>query len=57
MYYCNTCKIATCSDCAMFGEEHKGHKFQKLNEVYEKHVKLIKGEAENLRSRLKELNS
>jgi tripartite motif-containing protein 37 len=41
----------------MFGEEHKGHKFQKLNEVYEKHVKLIKGEAENLRSRLKELNS
>ncbi len=42
MYYCNNCKVATCSDCAMFGDEHKNHKFQKLGEVYEKHVDMIK---------------
>ena len=40
----------------MFGEEHKGHKFQKLNEVYEKHVEMIKKEASGLRKRLKDLN-
>jgi len=24
-YYCNTCKRAICSDCAMFGDEHRSH--------------------------------
>lgn len=24
-YYCNTCKRAICSDCAMFGDDHKAH--------------------------------
>ena len=24
-YYCSTCKIPLCSDCAMFGDDHKQH--------------------------------
>ncbi len=51
-YYCNTCKKPICSDCAMFGEEHKSHEFEKLQVVYERHIELIKKEANGLRKRL-----
>lgn len=55
-YYCQTCKIPICSDCAMFGgDKHKDHKFMKLGEVYEKHCDVIKKEAQGLKKRLKEL--
>ena len=56
LYYCNTCKTSTCSDCAMFGTEHKDHNFSKLTEIYDKHVEMIKKEAGGLRKRLKDLN-
>ena len=55
-YFCNTCKKPICSDCAMFGNEHKQHQFERLNEVYERHVEVIRKEANGLRKRLKELN-
>jgi hypothetical protein len=55
-YYCQTCKIPICSDCAMFGgDKHKDHKFLRLGEVYEKHCDVIKKEAQGLKKRLKEL--
>lgn len=55
-YYCQTCQIPICSDCAMFGgDTHKDHKFLKLHEVYEKHCDVIKKEAQGLKKRLKEL--
>ncbi len=41
----------------MFGDEHKQHKFEKLSVVYERHVELIRKEANGLRKRLKELGS
>lgn len=50
-----TCSLAICSDCAMFGLEHKGHEFQHLSNIHEKHVENIKHEAQSLRKRLKDL--
>lgn len=54
-YYCATCAGAVCSDCAMFGDVHQGHKFEHLTVVYQRHVELVRGEAIALRKRLKEL--
>ena len=55
-YYCQTCKVPICSECAMFGgDKHKDHKFLRLGEVYEKHCDVIKKEAIGLKKRLKEL--
>jgi tripartite motif-containing protein 37 len=44
-YYCNTCTKAICSDCAMFGEEHKAHQFERLQVVYQRHVDSIRVES------------
>jgi tripartite motif-containing protein 37 len=54
-YYCGTCANAVCSDCAMFGDLHKGHKFEHLSVVYQRHVDMVRGEGAALRKRLKEL--
>lgn len=40
----------------MFGEDHKQHEFEKLSVVYERHVEMIRKEANGLRKRLKDLN-
>lgn len=56
-YFCKTCKRPICSDCAMFGDQHKNHKFEKLDDVYTRHVSLIKGEAGALSRRLRDLKS
>ncbi|CAG9318305.1 TRIM37_2 [Blepharisma stoltei] len=56
-YYCMTCFKAICSDCAMFGAEHKGHEFQHLSTIHEKHVKSIKHKSSALRKRIAELGS
>jgi len=44
-YFCETCTVPLCSDCAMFGDTHKEHKFKRLGEVYETHCEIIKKEA------------
>jgi tripartite motif-containing protein 37 len=54
-YYCNTCRKAICSDCAMFGEEHRSHQFERLAVVYGRHVEQIKSESVCLLKRLQEL--
>lgn len=40
----------------MFGDDHKQHEFEKLSVVYERHVEMIRKEANGLRKRLKDLN-
>ena len=40
----------------MFGNDHKQHEFEKLSVVYERHVEMIRKEANGLRKRLKDLN-
>ena len=54
-YFCVTCDTPICSDCAMFGTEHKDHEFKHLSKIYEKHVEQINKEALGLRKKLKEL--
>ena len=56
-YYCQTCKVPICSECAMFGgDRHKDHQFMRLSEVYDKHCDVITKEASVLKKRLRELN-
>lgn len=40
----------------MFGSGHKGHQFEHLKDVYDRHLKLIREESTGLRTRLAELN-
>lgn len=54
-YFCKTCSIAICSDCAMIESTHRGHEFEHLKSVYEKHIAKVKAEAKGLSKRLKEL--
>ena len=54
-YYCVTCNLAICSDCAMFASEHKGHDFKHLSAVYSQHMQLIELETGSLRQRVAEL--
>lgn len=46
-----------CSDCGLFGDSHKSHQFEKLKEVYQRHVDLIRGEASGLNRRLRDLKN
>lgn len=54
-YYCKSCCVPICSDCAVFGNTHTGHTFEKLSAVYEQHVERVKAEAVQLRKRAKDL--
>lgn len=56
-YFCNTCSVPICSDCALFGAEHKGHDFEHLKEVYKRHVDQITAENGSLQKRLKFLKA
>ena len=55
-YYCVTCSKPICSDCAMFGSDHRSHQFEHLKDVYDRHLKTIREESTGLRTRLAELN-
>lgn len=45
-YYCQTCKVSICPDCAIFGNtKHKDHEILHLKEVYDKHCDFIKKES------------
>ena len=54
IYYCTTCKKSICSDCAMFGNEHKDHKFEHLSNVYNQHLHRIKEEEKFIIKKLSE---
>ncbi|KAI9183237.1 hypothetical protein H9P43_004154 [Blastocladiella emersonii ATCC 22665] len=41
-YYCLTCADPICSDCAMFGDAHRGHEFKHLDKVYAEHVERLR---------------
>ncbi|KAK9712933.1 Tripartite motif containing 37 [Basidiobolus ranarum] len=51
-YYCKTCKVALCSDCAMFGDTHRDHEFERLQTIYEQHVDNLNQQGKELRQRL-----
>lgn len=55
-YYCSTCEKSLCSDCAMFGKEHKEHSFERLGEVYSKHLTDIREAEKVLKKRLEMYN-
>ncbi|KAG2383155.1 hypothetical protein C9374_004492 [Naegleria lovaniensis] len=57
IYYCETCKVAICSDCAMFEDKHKSHSFKKVSEVYKECVEVVKSESNSVNTRLKDLNT
>jgi len=54
IYYCTTCSVSICSDCAMFGTDHKDHKFEHLEKVYNKHKNTIKQESEYIKLKLQD---
>lgn len=54
-YYCNTCSVAICSDCAMFASNHKGHEFKHLASVYNQHLQQINSESKILNKRIQDL--
>lgn len=41
-----------CSDCAMFGNDHKNHEFEKIDKIYEIHIEKINKEAYILKKKL-----
>ena len=56
LYYCTNCKVALCSDCYMFENEHKNHTIKKISEIYQKHIQNVKKEKNTLDSRCALLN-
>ena len=54
-YYCVTCSEPVCSDCAMFGSEHKGHTFERIAKVYEQQVVSVRAAETAVRKRLDDL--
>ncbi|XP_024373646.1 uncharacterized protein [Physcomitrium patens] len=56
LYFCSTCAVAVCSDCAVLIEDHRNHTFEKLSVAYGRHKKKIRMEAAGLRRRRKELS-
>lgn len=56
-YFCKTCQVSICSDCAMFGTQHKDHEFERLTDVYNTHMDQLKNEKSSLTQRLTEMNT
>ncbi|KAL7753421.1 Tripartite motif containing 37 [Sorochytrium milnesiophthora] len=50
-YYCETCSVPICSDCAMFDEKHKGHSFVHLKVTHGKHVQTLTWQSASLKAR------
>ena len=57
LYYCNTCNESLCSDCYMFGNKHKDHQINKLENIYLSHVELIKNESKEIKNKFDKLNN
>ncbi|GJD07676.1 E3 ubiquitin-protein ligase TRIM37 [Galdieria sulphuraria] len=54
-YFDITCNLCICAECAMFTEEHRLHKFDKLDSVYSKRAERIRTESDGLKSRAENL--
>eukprot|EP00871_Galdieria_phlegrea_P004135 jgi/Galph1/4722/GphlegSOOS_G3400.1 len=50
-YFDVTCGLCICAECAMFTEEHRTHKFDKLESIYKKRTERIRSESDGLKSR------
>lgn len=62
-YFCKNCSMPICSDCAMFGKEHKGHEFDHLKNIYDHSIGKLRnriGEAQtkvtNMHQAIKEID-
>ncbi|KAI9208309.1 uncharacterized protein BJ171DRAFT_238027 [Polychytrium aggregatum] len=51
-YYCIDCLDTLCADCAIFGSGHKGHRFEKLETVFQSQKQLIDNKRHELEARL-----
>ncbi len=69
-YFCVTCSVPLCSDCALFdaigggagagstvGGGHRGHELAHLDSIYAEHVSLVSSERDKVSARLRRLNS
>ena len=56
-YFCETCRSAICSDCAMFEGTHKGHNFTKIAQVYHRHAQHLREAHNRLSAQLQALQS
>lgn len=57
LYFCVNCNESLCSDCYMFGKKHKDHEINKIDNIYNDHIVLIKTESKELQSKYEQLNS
>jgi hypothetical protein len=70
-YFCVSCSVALCSDCALFDSmgtsgssisnngmgAHRGHELARLDSIYAEHVSLVSSERDKVSSRLRKLNA
>ena len=42
--YCESCKVCICHECALWSQEHKGHDFKPLDQIYKDHVEILQVE-------------
>jgi hypothetical protein len=56
-YFCETCTVSVCSDCALFSNGHKGHDFKHLRDVYADHAQRVEAEMSRLRERMTSLHA
>ncbi|KRX06278.1 hypothetical protein PPERSA_06249 [Pseudocohnilembus persalinus] len=50
-YFCKSCQTPICSDCAMFGQTHKGHEFDHLSKVYDAQMIIVNKEMKKLKKK------
>ncbi|ODN01280.1 E3 ubiquitin-protein ligase TRIM37 [Orchesella cincta] len=55
--YCDTCKCCICHECALWSQNHAGHTFKPLDEIYAQHCQQIKEHVTILRRRFMEIIS
>lgn len=55
--YCDTCKCCICHECALWSQNHAGHTFKPLDEIYIQHCQEIKEHVTTLRRRFMEIIS
>ena len=57
LYFCKTCGNPICSDCAMITQRHHGHEFDKLANMYDFHLRVLRTEEGKVKSRKEELRA
>lgn len=53
--YCDSCHTCICHECALWSEEHRGHSFKPLDDLYKQHMDILKRELHKLKERMKDV--